>query len=325
VTGLRLAALALLAAVAAAALAGPRLLEPAAEPAGPALPAEQAIATRASLNPSVHLFADPVTARLQVAVDRRRLDLGALSVELDFAPYQPVGRTQVERRDAGHVTYLVHTTTLRCLEPACIPERLESAAGEQETGRGERKVFELPAARITFGPGEDRDPLTVRWPALESVSRINATEYAAWAGSQALPPGAQRAEFPFTVDLVPAAPTYRVPPRAVAGAALAGALLLLLVPASAVAGWVRDRRRTPAERWALLPPLARARRAALWAAGRDDADERRRALELAAAELGRGGEEALAGLARELAWSDGPPAPEATTALATEIAEDGRG
>lgn len=311
-------------AVLAVALAGPRLLGSAAEPAGPALPADQAIVARAVLLPTVHLFGDDVTARLQVAVDRRKLDPGAVTVELAFEPYEQVGEPRVERRDEGHVAHLIHTVTLRCLALACVPP-VEEGAAPEDRGRGERHVFELPPARVVFGGSAEREPLAVRWPPLESVSRINRTEYQAWAGTQSpyLSAG-QRAPFPFKASLVPAEPTFRVPPSAVAGGALAGALLLLLfVPGRLAYGWVRGRRLTPAERWALLPPRERARLVASWAAGRPDLAERRRALELAASELGREGDESLERLARELAWSGGEPGPEATSALADEIGRNG--
>jgi hypothetical protein len=303
-----------------AALAGPRLLEPAADVPGAALPGEQAIATRATLTPNVHLFGDPVEAQLQVAVDGRRIDPGTVSVEWEFEPYEPVGERRVERRDVGEVTVLTYSLTLRCLGPDCVPPVLPSDAGEQEGGRGERHTFGFPAARVAFSG--DADPRTVRWPPLEVVSRINAAEHAATAEEQQWT--AQGPASPFAFGLVPVAPSYTVPPRIVASLALAGAAVLLLVPATAVAAAVRRRRRTPAERWALLPPRERARLLALWAAAKDDPAERRRVLELAAAELGGGGEETLAARARELAWSGGSPEAEAATGLAESLNGAGR-
>lgn len=309
----------LLALALVAALLGTRLLDRAAGGPGVTLPAEQAVATRATLAPDVHLFADPVVARLHVAVDRRRIDPDSVRVEWDFAPYVPTGDRTLERRDDAHVTHLVHSVELRCLELACIPPRLQSDAGEQETGRGERHTFRFPAARVAFAG--DLDTRRVVWSPLEVVSRINAARYAAVAQEQAAPPGAAVA-FPFAHGIAPARASYAVEPGFLAAAALAGALLLLVVPVRQAAGWVRARRRTPAEAWALLAPRERARLLAAWAAGREDAAERRRALELAAAELGGSGEDALAAEARALAWSDRSPPPEAATELAEEL--DGR-
>lgn len=313
-------AAALLVLALAAALLGPRLLERAADGPDVTLPAEQAIATRASLEPDVHLFAEPVVARLHVAVDRRRIDPDSVRVEWDFAPYVAIGDRVFERRDDAHVTHLVHSVELRCLELPCVPPRLASDAGEQETGRGERHTFRFPAALVSLAG--DVDPRRVAWPPLEVVSRINAARFAAVAQAQAAPPGAQVA-FPFAHEIAPARPTYTAAPGVVAAVALAGALLLLVVPSRQAVGWIRARRRTPAEAWALLAPRERARLLAAWAAGRDDAAERRRALELAAAELGLSGDAGLAAEARELAWSDRSPAPGAATELAEAL--DGRG
>lgn len=314
------AAVAVVAAVVAvAALAGPRLLAPAADASEAALPAQQAVAARTTLTPSVHLFGDPVEARLRVAVDGRRIDPASVLVEWDFAPYEPVGEPRVERREAGELTLLSYVVTLRCLDVGCVPPQLPSAAGEMEGGRGERHTFQLEPVRVTFDG--DVDSRTVRWPPLEVVSRINVAEYAATAEGQwtAVGPGS-----PFAHGLAPAAPTYSLPPRLVAALALAGAALLLLVPVAAVAAALRRRRRTPAERWALLQPRERARRLALWAAANDDAAERRRVLELAAAQLGAEGEQELAEQARQLAWSGGAPAPDDAAGLAESLNGGGR-
>jgi hypothetical protein len=308
-----LAAAALLLAVLAA-VAGPRLLEAPADGATAALPGDQAILTRATLTPSVHLFGDPVEARLQVAVDARRVDPASVEVEWDFAPYEPVGERRVERRAVGDVTVLTYSVALRCLGLDCVPPRLQSAAGENEGGRGERHTFSLPQARVELA-GEV-GPRSVRWPPLEVVSRINTEEHAATAEGQwtALGPAS-----PFAHAIVPAPPSYTLRPRLVASAALAVAGLLLAVPVVLLAGAVRSRRRTPAERWALLSPRERARLLALWAAAKDDPGERRRVLELAAAELGVDGEEALAAQTRELAWSGGAPGQAAATELADSL------
>jgi hypothetical protein len=305
-----------------AAVLGPRLLAPAADAAGASLPGRQAVLTRAAFVPNVHLFGDPVEARLQVAVDRRRIDPDTVEVEWDFSPYEVVGERRVERRDAGDVTVLAHVVTLRCLGLDCVPPRLQSDAGEQEAGRGERHAFTFPAVRVDFRGGPELEPRSVRWPALEVVSRINAAAYAATFEEQqwtALGPAV-----PFAHGLDPVAASYRLDPRLLASAALGGAALLLLVPAVTLAGAVRRRRRTPSERWALLPPRERARLLALWAVARDDPDERRRALELAAAELGGDGEETLAAQARELAWAGEAPRADAVVGLAESLNGGGR-
>lgn len=307
----------------AAALLGPRLLADAGDRSGAVLPGEQAVSVAASLVPSVHLFGDPVEARVQVAVDRRRIDPATVRVEWDLAPYEEVGPRRVERRDVGHVAHLAHVVTVRCLALECVPPRLASDAGEMEGGRGERHAFTFEPVRVTYS-GEV-DPRQVRFPPLEVVSRINARQWQqdveAW--QQSFWTGV--ASMPFRDDLTPVPPSWSAEPRLVAALALAGAALLLLVPLAQAAGWARARRRTPAERWALLPPRERARLVAAWAAGRDDPGERRRALELAATELGAGGDELLAARAREIAWAGGAPPPDAADDLARTLSGRGNG
>jgi hypothetical protein len=292
--------------------------------AGVELPGGQWVGARLALTPNVHLFGEQIEGRIDVALDRRHLDPDAIRVETAFAPYEQTGATEVSRRDSGHLSYLRYRYMLRCLGPDCIPPRLESAAGENETGRGERQTFRFKPARLTFPVGSGVEPRILQWSPVEVVSRINATEYAeGW--SLLLPPamvGENR--FPFRGELAPPAVTYRIPPLAVAGLSLGGALLLLLVPAWAVVGAVRERRRTPAERWALLGSLERAARLSAWAAAAADEAECRRALELAAVEVDSAGRGALAEEIRALAWSDAPPSDEETARVAEAVAAEHR-
>jgi hypothetical protein len=276
------------------------------------LPTGRAIATSRTLEPTTHLFADSVRARLEVVVDRDLLDPGRISLRTRFEPYELVASTRRTRRDLGRYTRLRYEYTLRCLTAACIPVRLESVLGEQEPGRAERRTFRLPAAEVRYDDpsGELPDVLrSVSWPPLTAVSRLNEAQ--------------SEAAFPFRAspralpDL-----SYRASPALVGGALLIAALALLALPARVGLRWWRDRR-APAtsEPLAGLSPLERALLLVEWARGRDGA-ERRGALEQLAAELDRAELGARAEEARVLAWSRPAPSSEAASTLARRVRED---
>jgi hypothetical protein len=255
-------------------------------------PGSEAVTAETAIDPQAHLFGDEVSARVDALVDTALLDPAAVRLEADFDPYEPVGPVVVERRDLGELTRLRFTVQLRCLGSDCVPELA-------------RRPFALrPGALVAEG----RRVATLQWPELEVTSRV---------AQSALTDGAAIIQVNWRANMteLPAA-TYRVTPR-VAAAALAGtggmlaagAMLLL------VAALRRPRREGPP-----LPPLERAL-VLLEAARRSgDAEEQRRALDLVAAELLRGGEEELAGEASTLAWSRPRPEPGETELIHERVA-----
>jgi hypothetical protein len=269
----------------------------------------RAVTTKASLTPGTHLFAEPVVARLDVVVDGETVDPDQVAVETDFAPYEVLGAKRTSE-DFGRLTRLRHEFTLRCLLIACIPEILQSAAGEAETGRGERTTIRLPAATIAYDdPEEGERSVSVPWPPLESVSRITASEIPEFG-------------FVFKTSVTPvAAPTYRVPPAVLAGALLLGALALLALPVWLLVGWARSRRPPPAVEAPELSPLERALALVEWANGRQNGAERREALEVLAVRLELVESGSLASRARALAWSPASPSRETATALVAAVRE----
>ena len=64
----------------------------------PLLAGGKAAAVRGSLTPDVHLFAEPVVARVDVVVDRDQVDPADVVVKTDFKPYETVGN---DRRAGG--------------------------------------------------------------------------------------------------------------------------------------------------------------------------------------------------------------------------------
>ena len=88
-----------------------------------ALDRAQALEARVVVSPRVVLFGDTVTARVQVALDRARIDPDSLRVEAEFTPWQLVRAPQRIRGDAARATYVETVYVLRCLGPPCVPTR----------------------------------------------------------------------------------------------------------------------------------------------------------------------------------------------------------
>ena len=268
-----------------------------------ALPDGRALLATGSISPRVHLFGDTVRVVISVVVDRRRLDPARVRVTARFAPYELVGRAQETRRDAGELTQLVYTTSIRCTRIACLPE---PAAG---------RTFEFPDAIVSCEAaapaGADLPGARVEWPKVVEYSRVGTAEVEGdvaprWQGNPALLP----------------AVTHRVKPS-VAFWTLVGAAALLLL-AAATLQWRYLPRPLAAlferpGRVANLSPLERALAAVEDARSARDAVKQRQALELLSEELARTGEVPLALAARELAWSAVGPASEATGRLTANV------
>jgi hypothetical protein len=297
------------------------LLAPAASSAT-GLPDGRAIAVETSLSPDVHLFAEPVVARVRVIVDSTQFDPDRVRVRTDFAPYELVAQTDRSRRTIGDVVELQYAATLRCLEADCLAPRYQTVLGEQEGGRPERYTYRFRPVAILYARPSGRSELLLQrpFPALEVVSRVNTAQL------QAVDPLAQpglgdpSAASAYTASIEPPAPTYRLPPWALAALPLALAVLLLLFPAwlvgrAVVARWRATRR--PRE----LSPADRALLLVEWSSRQSDGEEdRRRALEALADVLDEHGAEPLAHAARTSAWEEGVP----DGARARELAGEAR-
>ncbi len=283
------------------------VLAPAAGAQEEPLPGGRGIVVMTSLTPSTHLFADPVVARLDIVLDPEQFDPARLAVRLGFAPYEPVGTVERTQRAVGDLVHVRYEATLRCLHVGCIAPRLQSTLGAQEEGRSERHAIRLPPVELRYEEGGTAPVLLTKgFPVAEVVSRINT------ARAQGLDPDARPgSEGAFVASLEPPERTYRARPALVAGVLLGAALLLALFPAMLVgrllhARWQAARRRAP------LSPLERALVLVDWTARRDDAEDRRKALEALAAVLDQGGVGDLAETTRALAWAEPSPAGEQT-------------
>jgi hypothetical protein len=269
-------------------------------------PGAEAIRAIADLSPRTQLFGDTVTARVAIAIDVDRIALGSLRVDGKFGAYQEIATPTVRRSRAGGTGYVVWTARLSCLDAACLP------------GKAGKRV-RFPTARVSYSLKRGSDTprsVTVAWPALLAVSRLDRIQLAA------LDP---RDEPPWRPDstVLPAV-SYRASPRVLVllfyglSAVLIGASFILLGPLV-----LREARRAAARSGPpslRLPPYEQA----LWLLENDvedgeDVEARRKALELVAVELGQRGERDLELSARRLAWSPEPPASEDTRALAQSV------
>jgi hypothetical protein len=286
------------------------------------LPDGRGVAVSTSLAPDVHLFAEPVEARVRVIVDSTQFDPDRLSVKTSFAPYEVVGEVRQSRRTIGDVAGLEYAATLRCLHADCLAQRYRTPLGEQESGRPERFTFRFPPAEVLYQRADGRTELLVQrpFPTLEVVSRVNTAQLQAvdpLADPGLVDPSAVSA---YTATIDPPALTYRVAPRTFAVATSTLAVCLLLFPIwlagrAFVAHW---RKAHPPR---ALTPVDRALLLVEWANFQEDGiEDRRRALEALAEVLEESGAEPLATATRTVAWDE--DAPERTRAK--ELATDAR-
>ena len=277
-----------------------------------AAPPGKDLATSRSLTPTAHLFGEFVHARVDVIVDREKLDPDRVRAKLDFLPYRIQSGVTHSRDDFSHFTRLRWEATLRCMTIACVPSRLQSVLGEQE-GRGERRTYRFTPARVDYEDpetGKVRRLKNVFWPPLDAISRLSPDEQQIPAYAS-LGPGGE-----FGATLAPVAePTYRLPAWLLGGALLAIALALLAFPAALVAREIRRRRPEPQAEQPLSPlelALLRVERVR----DQGDAEEQREALEALAYELDGDGR---ASRVRALAWQPDAPTAGETTALIVEL------
>jgi hypothetical protein len=248
-----------------------------------------------SVAPRPAFFADPVTARAEVLVDRRLVDPDSVRVDTDFTPYTLVGSPVESRADSGSVTSIGYRFRLSCLVEACLPDR-------------QRSGVVLPPLRVqaALRSGGAAD-VSVPWPRVEVTPRVAATAL------RADPP-------PWRLQLGLAPVTYRVRPGALAAALTAAAVVLALGALALVAWELARRRRLKEERARLRSALARALELARESAAREP-DDRRRALALLARVLAfdRNGGRRLAPAAAGLAWGRADPSPAGLRELVDEV------
>jgi hypothetical protein len=274
--------------VAAAAVAGVLVL--AHGGSAPALAPTAPVAVRASFEPAVVQFGDPVVAHVVVTLDRDAVRAGTLHVEDDLAPLTALAAARTTRTVAGRLETVSITQRVACLTEPCL-------------GR----TIALPRVHLSVRTRSGSvTTLTDPWRRLQVRNRVTSADLA-------------RTSPRFAADTAPAAPSYRVAPGTaatvldvVAALAAAGAVALLALQALAV---VRRRQRAVTG-----DELARALRLVREAGARPVPD-RRRALALLARLL----PSTLGRRASDLAWSEPTPEPQDLDAFATRVERERAG
>jgi hypothetical protein len=248
-----------------------------------------ALTVATTLAPRAHLFGDRVGARVNVALDPRRIDPRSLAIETSFAPYVTVGEPRIVREP----TSVRLEATLVCLARACVT-------------KAPQRALTFPPARVRFRDRSGRAySVQASWPPLLAASRLT-------------PADVLRPQVRVDGELPPV--STAVDPTAAGWALAATAAALLLAAGGALARRLRLRpqpvsaepvaREVPA----LVLALARVERLA------DESDSARRsALDRLARELDRAGLALLARGARALAWSTPAPSAEPMQHLSADV------
>jgi hypothetical protein len=252
-----------------------------------------------------------VHVTIDAVVDRRQLDPSRVHLDANWTPYEPVAPLIRTTTDVGPYARLHWAVDLHCEIVDCVPQ----------AGSIARQTFQPTTVRYV---GHERngsvpDPVTITWPQISAVSRLDPIDIERRAVISRIGPAGQiRAILPpwrvSTSNLAPV--TYSVAPGTLFWSALAVALVLVLAAAFLLRpllpgfDWVPRRRQ--------LSRLERAVVAVERARGGESAEERK-ALELLAAELRKTGSGGLAWTATELAWSPTDPSAEKTGALTESV------
>jgi hypothetical protein len=286
----------------------------------PALPPPPGIVAYGDVAPRILLFGDPLTARVVIVIDRRRIDPDGIRLQTPFPPFVPVSERS-SRRDQGELTELRYTVTLQCLAVGCLPPIAR------------KRYFAFPPTQVIYRErgGGSATLLLIRFPAVGVASRLSAEAVRAArrrtgalravegpAAGISLQDAAQLVRD--TARRLPPA-SYSISPTLLVTFLLVLALFLALAAIFVVARYVRPSPppTKPKPVMPAMPPLEHALAELDLALANGQVDRQRKALELLARELVQSGEDGLAGEARELAWGDGSLARDHARALARTV------
>ncbi|HEU5245446.1 MAG TPA: hypothetical protein VFU33_13700 [Gaiellaceae bacterium] len=245
----------------------------------------------ASISPGVHLFGDPITARVAVVADRKWVAPSNVKVVVHFHPYQPAGAPTVTRTSNGRFLRLAWTWQLRCLTAKCLPKTKTSDLAH---------VFGFSPAHVEYlsPTGQVRYSLDARFPRIAVLSELSPSEIQAIGNRQ----------LRWYDQLTPVAkPHYRVAPSLLFWLALALAVVLGAAGLALGGRWAWQFRPSRAAQAPLRgSSLERALTLFFWARAHDDETLQRKALERVADELPYDVHD-LSETARALAWSEQTP------------------
>ena len=245
----------------------------------------------ASISPGVHLFGDPITARVAVVADRRWVAPANVRVIVHFHPYQPAGPPTVTRTSNGRFLQLSWTWKLRCLTAECLPKTNTSDLSH---------VFGFSPAHVEYvsPAGQVRYALDARFPHIAVLSELSPAEIAALGNR----------ELRWYDQLTPVTkPHYGASPSLLFWLALALAAVLGATGLAVAGRWAWQFRPARAAQASLRgSSLERALTLFFWARAHDDETLQRKALERVADELPYDVHD-LSDAARALAWSEQRP------------------
>jgi hypothetical protein len=257
----------------------------------------QAISGKTYLSRSAALFADPLRVRIELLVDRNRVDPARVGFNPTFILYSRVGVPRLQRYDTGPVTHLVYTADLVCLTYACLP----SYSGTR---------VQFSPAKVFYWPRDGGPQRTLELPWFPFALGARTSE----ADLNNADPFRQPA---WRATTEPEAVSYGISPSLLRALLFIGSGLLFLCALGAFVAFAQAVRR-----WWRPPvasPLERAVALVEQASVRDDQPAKRKALELLSRELTHTGEGELALAARELAWAEPAPVPAATQPLTLDV------
>jgi hypothetical protein len=273
---------------AAVAALGALVLAPASSAATPTAP----LAVHAAFDSPIAGFADPVTARVDIELDRSAVESSTLHITTDFAPLTLLSAPKRTQTVSGNLETISIEQRAACLTAPCLASALT-----------------LRPVRVSVTRRDGGVTVASASLQLQLRSRVAAKDLAA-------------ASPHFVADVAPPRPSYDVGPStaarlldAIAALAAAGAAALLALQVLAV-----RRRRSRQESG---DELANALRLVREAEDRPVPD-RRRALALLARLL-RSRDDTLGNEASRLAWSAPPPEPPAIDALVVDVESERAG
>jgi hypothetical protein len=258
----------------------------------PAWGASPRITVQTSISPRSIYFADVITARVDVFVDRRQVDPASIEVVTPLGPWrqlQPMHSATVNGSSVVHRTWWL---TIACFAERCVP-RVKSV-----------QAFALPKLTVT---ARTTDGATLRlrqdWPTVNIATRF-------------VPPDVNALVNLRTRTLVPAA-TFRLGSTWLATLLTIGGVLLIAF--GLVYGVIEILRRRPSRGHVLdrRSPLVRTLELVRKARS-GEVEERRRAVGLLARVLPEDGD-GLASTASEVAWSTPDPSPDELEELARKV------
>jgi hypothetical protein len=262
----------------------------------------------ATIDPTVHLFGDELTAKIAIVADTKWIDPTRLRVTANFTPYEAERAPSILRLQVGRFAQITWTWTLRCTTVRCIPRLPPS---------DKFHIFKFSPAHVAYIQldGKPAYGINASFPPVEVLSQISP-------GVVAYLNKFNRLNWRF--DFTPVAkPAYRTSPSLILwlAVALAGAFAI----GAAFFGYrwylVVRPRRLPAvvERGT---PLERALAVLRYAHQHGDETLQRKAFERVAGELGVERADELTLIARELAWSPRTPEDEEVEEFAQRARED---